>query len=79
MQTYSAFDYFGEIGDLIEMMNDDEAHTRTRNLLIGPNLAGDWAPETIWDTGFADVYGPNLAYLAVEQYVLSSSSASDFC
>lgn len=41
--------------------------------LIGPNIAtGDWQPENIWDTGFVDAFGANLAYLSVEQYVSSA-------
>ena len=36
-------------------------------MLIGPNLATNWTPEQVWNTGFVDSYANNLAYLAVER------------
>lgn len=51
-------------------MAGDE-HVSNRGLLIGPNInTGDWTPEMVWNTGFVDSYSSNLAYLAVEQYVI---------
>ena len=54
-------------------MAGDE-HISNRGLLIGPNInTGDWTPEMVWNTGFVDSYSPNLAYLAVEQYISNPS------
>lgn len=78
-QTYGPFDYFGEIGDLVQAMGNDEAYSRARNLLIGPNLAGDWPAEDIWNTGFVDTYSDNLAFLAVEQSVINLLSVTPNC
>ena len=58
------------MSNLINAMNGP-TYDKARSLLIGPNLAtGDWIPEQVWDTGFVDTFYSNLAYLAVEQYVL---------
>jgi len=52
-----------------------DQHISNRGLLIGPNInTGDWTPEMVWNTGFVDSYSPNLAYLAVEQYIFNPSS-----
>lgn len=37
-------------------------------MLIGPNLAGTWTPEDVWNTGFAETYKSSLSALAVERY-----------
>ena len=47
-----------------------DSNVQNRNMLIGPNLAGTWTPESVWDTGFATTYSSSLSALAVEQYVL---------
>jgi hypothetical protein len=42
--TYSAFDYFGEFGLVVNAVNSDSGIPTKKNL-IGPNLAGTWSPE----------------------------------
>ena len=65
--TYGPYDYLGEMLDLVSAMSND-ANIKDRDVLIAPNLAtGDWKPEDVWNTGFVDQLGDNLAYLAVEQ------------
>jgi len=49
------------------MANDPLISPQTRNLLIGPSVSVVWTPEQVWDTGFIDLYSPNLAFLAVEK------------
>ncbi|KAF8952441.1 hypothetical protein BDZ97DRAFT_1640845, partial [Flammula alnicola] len=67
--TYGPYDYFGELGLLVQALAGD-ANVPNKNLLIGPNVnSGDWTPEMVWNTGFVDSYSQSLAYLAVEQYV----------
>ncbi|KIK77729.1 glycoside hydrolase family 79 protein [Paxillus rubicundulus Ve08.2h10] len=64
---YSPDDYKDEFGDLIDAMNDD-SRIPIKDLLIGPNLAGVWKPDDVWNTGFATDFNENLAALAVERY-----------
>ncbi|KAJ6599975.1 glycoside hydrolase family 79 protein [Mycena vulgaris] len=67
-ETYSPYDYFGEVGDLVAALAADDA-VPVKNNLIGPSVAtGDWTPEMVWDTGFIDSYSANLMALAVEHY-----------
>ncbi|KAG6864522.1 hypothetical protein C0991_008984 [Blastosporella zonata] len=67
-QTYSPYDYLGEVQNLVNAINVDGS-IPNKNLLIAPNIAtGDWHPEDVWNTGFVDVFSQNLAYLAVENY-----------
>ncbi|KAJ3568101.1 hypothetical protein NP233_g5936 [Leucocoprinus birnbaumii] len=66
--TYGPADYTGEFGTVVNAMNNDPANALNRDLLIGPNIATEWTPEQVWDTGFVSDYSSNLAYLAVERY-----------
>ncbi|KIM56993.1 glycoside hydrolase family 79 protein [Scleroderma citrinum Foug A] len=65
--TYSPEDYTAEVGLLINAMNAD-SKISNKDLLIGPNLAGVWQPEQVWDTGFVSDYSQSLIALAVERY-----------
>ncbi|KIJ18005.1 glycoside hydrolase family 79 protein [Paxillus involutus ATCC 200175] len=65
--SYSPDDYKNEFGDLINAMTADSS-IPNKDLLIGPNLAGVWEPQQMWDTGFATDFNENLAALAVERY-----------
>ncbi|KAF9228223.1 glycoside hydrolase family 79 protein [Gyrodon lividus] len=66
-QSYSPDDYKNEFGELIQAISADSS-IPNKDLLIGPNLAGVWQPEQIWDTGFVTNFNQNLAALAVERY-----------
>jgi hypothetical protein len=66
--TYSPYDYFGEIGLLIQALQDDASSIPVRNNLIAPSVSGTWTPEDVWNTGFLNSYSTSLGYLAVEQY-----------
>ncbi|KAH7913618.1 glycoside hydrolase family 79 protein [Hygrophoropsis aurantiaca] len=66
-QSYAPSDYTAEFGLLIDAM-DDDSNISNNNLLIGPNLAGVWTPEEVWDTGFVNDYSQHLSALAVERY-----------
>jgi hypothetical protein len=69
-QTYSPQNYTTEFGQMITAMaNDPNISPRSRSLLIGPSISIVWTPEQVWDTGFIDLYSPNLAFLAVERCV----------
>ncbi|EPQ55987.1 glycoside hydrolase family 79 protein [Gloeophyllum trabeum ATCC 11539] len=66
--TYSPSDYYGEFGNLVTALADDNNVNNKANL-IAPNLAtGDWIPENVWDTGFLTSYANSLGALAVEHY-----------
>ncbi|OJA14152.1 hypothetical protein AZE42_09597 [Rhizopogon vesiculosus] len=65
--SYSPQDYKDEFGLLINAMEADPKISNN-GLLIGPNLAGQWSPSDIWQTGFATDFNENLAALAVERY-----------
>jgi len=56
---------------LVQQMGADQ-NIPNQDLLIAPSVSGNWSPEQIWDTGFVDSYGPHLAFLSVEQFVLSN-------
>ncbi|KZT66784.1 glycoside hydrolase family 79 protein [Daedalea quercina L-15889] len=65
--NYSAWDYFGEFGEIIEAIAADDAIPR-RNNLIAPSVSGTWTPEEVWATGFLTSYDSSLGALAVEKY-----------
>lgn len=44
-------------------------------MLIGPNLAGQWTPEEVWDTGLVKTYDTSLSALAVEHYPTDNCAA----
>ncbi|KAJ7301198.1 glycoside hydrolase family 79 protein [Mycena albidolilacea] len=71
--SYSPFDYGGEISDLLTQVSATNADPsgKAMKLLIGPNIAEiSWTPEQVWDSGFVDKFHDNLAYLAVENHSL---------
>jgi hypothetical protein len=70
--TYSAWDYFGEFGAVIDKIGADAAISRKDNLLIGPSVSGTWTPEQVWDTNFIPAYSSSLYSLAVEKYPSSN-------
>jgi hypothetical protein len=39
-----------------------------KGLLLGPSISTQWQPQDVWNTGFADAYSTNLAWLSVEHY-----------
>jgi len=55
------------------MANDP--NIRNRSMLIGPNLAGQWKPEDIWNTNFVSTYTSSLSALAVEDYPNNNCAA----
>ncbi|KAH7928005.1 glycoside hydrolase family 79 protein [Leucogyrophana mollusca] len=66
-ESYGPNDYTTEFGLLIDAMEKD-SNIPNPNLLIGPNLAGVWTPEDVWNTGFVNDYSQQLSALAVERY-----------
>jgi hypothetical protein len=41
-----------------------------KSLLVGPSISQFYVPDDLWKTGYADTFGPNLAFLSVERYGL---------
>ena len=68
-QTYSQFDYFGELGTLVQQIANDPLIPKKDNLLIVPSVQVAWTPESVWDTGIVASYSNSIYSLAVERYV----------
>lgn len=66
LQDYAPADYAADFGLMVKALADDP-RVANRSNLIGPNLAGIWTPEQVWDTGFVQTYTTSLSALAVEQ------------
>ncbi|KAJ7331318.1 glycoside hydrolase family 79 protein [Mycena albidolilacea] len=76
--TYSPFDYGGEVSDLLTQVASEGSDPtgRAMSLLVGPNIADfAWTPELVWDSGYVDKFSNNLAYLAVEKYPRDNCAA----
>lgn len=72
--TYGPYDYFGDFALVVDAVTKD-ANIPTKNNLIAPNLAGTWAPELIWNTGFIQSFTSSLGALAVEHYPSDNCNA----
>jgi hypothetical protein len=53
----------------------NDSNIKNRSMLIGPNLAGTWAPEDVWNTGFVKTYDSSISALAVEKYPTDNCAA----
>ncbi|KAF9449694.1 glycoside hydrolase family 79 protein [Macrolepiota fuliginosa MF-IS2] len=71
---YGPYDYYREFGELLQTMQANDKIPR-KNILIGPSLSGEWAPEMIWDTGYITTYQDFLYALAVEHYPSNNCAA----
>ncbi|CAK5267955.1 unnamed protein product, partial [Mycena citricolor] len=77
--TYSQFDYMGEFSDFLTQLSasGNDPTGRAAANLIGPNIATfAWTLESVWDAGFVDKFGQNLAYLAAEKYPADNCGAT---
>ncbi|KAI0270634.1 hypothetical protein BC834DRAFT_967376 [Gloeopeniophorella convolvens] len=66
--TYSQFDYFGEVGTLVQQIANDPLIQNKDNLLIIPSVQTTWSPESVWNTGIVQSYSSSIFSLAVERY-----------
>jgi hypothetical protein len=66
--TYTQFDYFGEIGTLVQQIASDPLIPQKNNLLIVPSVQVTWTPESVFDTGIVAAYTSSIYGLAVERY-----------
>ncbi len=66
-QTYSQFDYLGEVGTLIQQIANDPLIPKKDNMLIIPSVQTTWTPESVWDTGIVSSYSSSILSLAVER------------
>lgn len=73
-QTYGPTDYVSEFGLLVAALGND-TQVQNRSMLIGPNIAGTWTPEQVWNTGFVQTYSSSLSALAVEKYPTDNCAA----
>ncbi|KAJ3493949.1 hypothetical protein NLJ89_g10909 [Agrocybe chaxingu] len=65
---YTFYDYFGEVGDLIQHIDAND-RIPVKNNLLAPSLAtGDWFPEDIWNIGFLEAYIDRLWAITMEHY-----------
>jgi hypothetical protein len=77
--TYGPPDYLGEFADLLTQVQATNADPSGQAMtkLIAPNVANfAWKTEDVVAAGLVDKFGPNLAFLAVEKYVLFPSLPS---
>ncbi|TFY66769.1 hypothetical protein EVG20_g4322, partial [Dentipellis fragilis] len=65
---YNQFNYFGEIGDLINQVANDTGIPTKNNQFIVPSISSGWLPEDVWNTGLATAYTNDIFALAVEHY-----------
>ena len=65
---YTAYDYMGEVGDLINLMSQDPQYEGYRNLLVSPSIAMEWPLQETWDTGIIENYREQIRYMSVERY-----------
>ncbi|KAF7974612.1 hypothetical protein HWV62_11580 [Athelia sp. TMB] len=73
--NYDPAGYTSDFGLMVQALAADP-NVQNRNMLIGPNLAGTWTPESVWDTGFATTYSSSLSALAVEHYPTDNCAAT---
>jgi len=73
--NYSQYDYYGEIGAVVQQINNDAAIPKKDNILIVPSVQILWTPESIWDTGIVSAYNSSLYALAVERYPTDNCAA----
>ncbi|KAI9461990.1 hypothetical protein BJY52DRAFT_1147038 [Lactarius psammicola] len=66
--TYTQFDYFGEVGTLVQQIANDPLIAKKDSLLIVPSVQVTWTPESVWDTGIVASYSSSIHSLAVERY-----------
>src|SRR6266702_4817501 len=66
-QTYSQFDYFGEVGTLIQQIANDPLIPKKDNMLIVPSVQVTWTPESVLNTGIVSSYSSSILSLAVER------------
>ncbi|KAI0255534.1 hypothetical protein BJV78DRAFT_1151513 [Lactifluus subvellereus] len=66
--TYSQFDYFGEIGVLVQQIANDSAISKKNNMLVVASVQTVWTPESVWNTGIVESYSSSISALAVERY-----------
>lgn len=67
-EQYSPQAYFDEVGQLIRVIEARPDIAAVKDKLIGPSIAQVWTPESVWETGFIDVYRDNLYAITVERY-----------
>lgn len=66
-QTYSQFDYFGEVGTLVQQIASDPLIPQKDNFLVVPSIQVLWTPESVWNTGIVAAYSSSIHSLAVER------------
>lgn len=66
-EQYSPQAYFDEVGQLIRVIEARPDIAAVKDKLIGPSIAQVWTPESVWETGFIDVYRDNLYAITVER------------
>ena len=75
-QGYSQYDYFGEIGNVVQQIAGDSAVSTKNNMLIVPGIQTQWTPESVWNTGLVSSFSSSIYGLAVERFVENQPSVS---
>ncbi|KAF8651054.1 hypothetical protein AX16_004917 [Volvariella volvacea WC 439] len=67
-ETYTVWDYIGEMETLIQTI-EANPNIPIKNNLIAPSIAwADWTPDMVWETGFLDRFNEHLSIITVERY-----------
>ncbi|KAK7024767.1 hypothetical protein R3P38DRAFT_2530271 [Favolaschia claudopus] len=77
-ETYSPFDYGGEMNDLLAQVAGEGVDTTGRAMksLVSPSIATfAWTLQQVWDSGLLDNHGDNIAFLSVEKYPRDNCAA----
>ncbi|TFY76428.1 hypothetical protein EWM64_g7584 [Hericium alpestre] len=74
-EGYNQWNYFGEIGDLINQVGNDTEVTQRNNLFIVPSISLQWNPQDVWDTNIGQAYSADLFALSVEHYPTDNCAA----
>ncbi|KIJ54019.1 glycoside hydrolase family 79 protein [Sphaerobolus stellatus SS14] len=64
--TYNQTDYINDFTTMVQAIQDDNNISNKTNL-IGPSVCCQWTPDSVFDAGYLDKFGDQLAYLAVER------------
>ncbi|KAI9455294.1 hypothetical protein F5148DRAFT_1378092 [Russula earlei] len=75
--NYSQYDYFGEIGALVQQIANDSAVPNKNNILVVPSVQVLWSPESVWNTGLVSSYSSSIYALAVERYPNDNCAAKN--
>lgn len=64
---YAPSDFINDYTVFMQAIQND-SNIKNKSNIIGPSVCCNWTPEQVFDAGFLDQFGNDLAYIAVEHY-----------